>query len=70
MVRRSRTRCQSRYHHSQRDSYGSPTKQIVKCTEDHVILGRHNKDPLSCVLLGRVSETVVRRASVVVTVVS
>ncbi|RRJ29566.1 universal stress protein [Halocatena pleomorpha] len=54
--------------------YGSSAQQIVKYTQeqeiDHVILGRHSKDPLSRMLLGNVSESVVRRVPAVVTVVS
>ncbi|WIV68032.1 universal stress protein [Natrialbaceae archaeon AArc-T1-2] len=52
---------------------GKPARSIVEYAEkadvDHVVMGSHGRDGLSRVLLGSVAETVVRRASVPVTVV-
>lgn len=52
---------------------GRPAHTIVEYADehdiDHILLGSHGRDGLSRVLLGSVAETVVRRASVPVTVV-
>lgn len=51
---------------------GRPSHAIVEYADehdiDHIVLGSHGRDGLSRVLLGSVAETVVRRASVPVTV--
>lgn len=51
---------------------GRPAHAIVEYAEendiDQIVLGSHGRDGLSRVLLGSVAETVVRRASVPVTV--
>jgi nucleotide-binding universal stress UspA family protein len=52
---------------------GRPAHTIVEYADehdiDHILLGSHGRDGLSRVLLGSVAETVVRRASIPVTVV-
>jgi len=52
---------------------GQPAREIVRYAEDHdvehVVVGNHGRTGLSRVLLGSVAETVVRRASMPVTVV-
>lgn len=51
---------------------GRPAHAIVEYAAandiDHIVLGSHGRDGLSRILLGSVAETVVRRASVPVTV--
>ena len=51
---------------------GRPAQTIVEYIDehdiDHVVIGSHGREGLSRVLLGSVAETVVRRASVPVTV--
>jgi nucleotide-binding universal stress UspA family protein len=51
---------------------GRPAQTIVEYVDehdiDHVVIGSHGREGLSRVLLGSVAETVVRRASVPVTV--
>jgi nucleotide-binding universal stress UspA family protein len=53
--------------------YGSPAREIVDYAEEHdidqIIVGSHGREGVSRILLGSVAETVVRRASVPVTVV-
>ena len=52
---------------------GRPARTIVEYADDHdvdhVVIGSHGRSGLSRVLLGSVAETVVRRATVPVTVV-
>jgi len=52
---------------------GRPTQTIVDYAEehdiDHIVMGSHGRAGVSRILLGSVAETVVRRASVPVTVV-
>lgn len=52
---------------------GRPAHAIIEYTDDndidHVVVGSHGRDGVARVLLGSVAETVVRRASVPVTVV-
>ncbi|MBV0924968.1 universal stress protein [Halomicroarcula limicola] len=52
---------------------GRPTKTIVEYAEDHdvdqIVMGSHGRSGVSRILLGSVAETVVRRASVPVTVI-
>ena len=52
---------------------GRPTKAIVDYAEDHdidqIVMGSHGRSGVSRVLLGSVAETVVRRATVPVTVI-
>ncbi len=52
---------------------GRPSKVIIEYAEendlDHIVLGSHGRDGFSRVLLGSVAETVVRRASMPVTVI-
>lgn len=52
---------------------GRPAHEIVTYADehdvDHVVIGSHGRDGISRVLLGSVAETVIRRASVPVTVV-
>ena len=54
-------------------TFGSPARQIVRFVEehdiDHVIMGNRGKDSLSRILLGSVTESTVRRAPTIVTVV-
>jgi nucleotide-binding universal stress UspA family protein len=51
---------------------GRPAHAIVEYADehdiDHIVVGSHGRDGISRVLLGSVAETVVRRASVPVTV--
>lgn len=51
---------------------GRPANAIVEYAQenglDHIVIGSHGRDGISRVLLGSVAETVVRRASVPVTV--
>lgn len=53
--------------------FGSPTRQIVACVDeheiDHVIMGNRGEDRLSRILLGSVTEGTIRRTTAVVTVV-
>lgn len=53
--------------------YGRPVQEILEHVEDggfdHVVMGSHGRDGATRLLLGSVAETVVRRASVPVTVV-
>ncbi|MCQ4332693.1 universal stress protein [Natronomonas sp. F2-12] len=52
---------------------GRPPRTILEHAEEHdvdtIVMGSHGRDGLSRILLGSVAETVVRRASVPVTVV-
>jgi nucleotide-binding universal stress UspA family protein len=52
---------------------GRPARTILEYAEDEgveaIVMGSHGRDGLSRILLGSVAETVVRRASVPVTVV-
>ena len=52
---------------------GQPSKTIVEYAEengvDHVVIGSHGRSGVSRILLGSVAESVIRRASVPVTVV-
>lgn len=52
---------------------GRPTTTIVEFTEDndidHIVMGSHGRQGVTRILLGSVTETVVRRSSVPVTVV-
>jgi len=52
---------------------GRPTKTIVEYADDHdidqIVMGSHGRSGMSRILLGSVAETVVRRATVPVTVV-
>jgi nucleotide-binding universal stress UspA family protein len=52
---------------------GRPTTAIVEFTEendiDHIVMGSHGRKGVTRILLGSVTETVVRRSSVPVTVV-
>ncbi|RJT07072.1 universal stress protein [Halococcus sp. IIIV-5B] len=53
--------------------FGSPTRQIVACVDeheiDHVIMGNRGEDRLSRILLGSVTEGTIRRTTAVVTVI-
>ncbi|MFB6292739.1 MAG: universal stress protein [Halonotius sp.] len=52
---------------------GRPAREIVRCAEDNdidgIVMGSHGRDGAARLLLGSVSETVVRRSPVPVTVV-
>lgn len=52
---------------------GRPAGEIINCAEEHdidqIIMGSHGRDGAARLLLGSVSETVVRRSPVPVTVV-
>lgn len=52
---------------------GSPAREIVRYAEEHdidaIVMGSHGRDGAARLLLGSVSETVVRRSPVPVTVV-
>jgi nucleotide-binding universal stress UspA family protein len=51
---------------------GTPTNVIIDYADDndidHIVMGSHGRDGVTRILLGSVAETVVRRASVPVTV--
>lgn len=52
---------------------GQPSKTIVEYAEengvDHIVIGSHGRSGVSRILLGSVAESVIRRASVPVTIV-
>lgn len=55
------------------EATGSPAREIVEFAEDneidHIVMGSHGRTGMERILLGSVAESVVRRASVPVTVV-